>query len=122
MKFKYSISILLFFFLTSCELENDLNDATTGFQSSADGLLDGAYNSLRNYQSQDNLLALTTHSSDELAGPTRGGDWDDAGVWRVLHTHSWTPTHAYVNSVWTTAGANPFNAQNVICAGAEGTV
>jgi hypothetical protein len=26
-------------------------------------------------------------STDAMVGPTRGGDWDDAGVWRQLHTY-----------------------------------
>jgi hypothetical protein len=32
-------------------------------------------------------------STDAMVGPTRGGDWDDAGVWRQLHTHTWAPDH-----------------------------
>jgi hypothetical protein len=28
-------------------------------------------------------------STDAMVGPTRGGDWDDAGVWRQLHAYTW---------------------------------
>jgi hypothetical protein len=39
-------------------------------------------------------------SSDELVGPTRAGDWDDGGKWRILHQHGWE------------SGANDFEATN----------
>ncbi|MCG8332389.1 MAG: RagB/SusD family nutrient uptake outer membrane protein [Chitinophagales bacterium] len=105
-------------------LEEELND---GVSQAAEGeidiaqLLNGAYGNLRDLQSQDNLGALVLHSTDELAGPTRGRDWDDAGIWRTLHTHSWTTAHAFVNSVWRTLNRNAFSAQTVLCSGATGT-
>lgn len=120
MKKSIFLIISLTFAFQACELEGDLNDAQEVSSTEISQLLSGAYSGLRDFQPQDNLLALTTHTSDEMAGPTRGSDWDDAGVWRVLHTHSWTSTHPYVNNVWTIAGRNSFNAQQVICE--EGTV
>ncbi len=112
------IIILSGVLFASCELEGDLNDGSEVSSTAVQELLNGAYSGLRDLQPQDNLLALTTHTSDEMAGPTRGSDWDDAGVWRVLHTHSWTAVHPYVENVWTIAGRNSFNAQQVICADA----
>jgi hypothetical protein len=36
--------------------------------------------------------------SDEMVCPTRAGDWDDGGKWRVLHQHTWdNKTEAIVN-------------------------
>lgn len=104
------------------DLNEELNDAATAPPGGPESLLDGAYGNLRNLQSQDNLFALATHSSDELAGPTRGRDWDDGGVWRVMHLHSWTPSHPYINNVWRTLGQNSFDATQVICNGGTGSV
>lgn len=42
-------------------------------------------------------------SSDEIFVPTRGGDWDDGGKWRVLQEHKWGPTHTEINGAWLNA-------------------
>lgn len=113
--FKSIILILVFTVFFSCELETELRDAQSTGSTETVQLLNGAYSGLRDYQPQDNLLSVTTHTSDEMAGPTRGTDWDDAGAWRQMHLHTWTPTHPHINAVWTIAGRNSFNAQQVIC-------
>jgi starch-binding outer membrane protein, SusD/RagB family len=57
-------------------------------------LLQSVYNGLRTYQSNEQVFALQQNTSDETLVPTRGGDWDDNGVWRVLTSHGWTPTRS----------------------------
>jgi hypothetical protein len=42
---------------------------------------------LRDFNGQGGVYAMDEMSTDAMVGPTRGGDWDDAGVWRQLHTH-----------------------------------
>jgi starch-binding outer membrane protein, SusD/RagB family len=39
-------------------------------------------------------------TSDEVVGPTRAGDWDDGGKWRVLHQHTWDNNTEAINSMW----------------------
>jgi len=39
-------------------------------------------------------------TSDGLVAPTRGGDWDDGGKWRVLHQHTWSNDVDGVNNMW----------------------
>jgi starch-binding outer membrane protein, SusD/RagB family len=39
-------------------------------------------------------------TGDGVVAPTRGGDWDDGGKWRVLHTHTWDNNTEAVNSMW----------------------
>lgn len=39
-------------------------------------------------------------SSDGFAAPTRGGDWDDSGKWRVLHRHTWPNDADAVVQMW----------------------
>ena len=123
--YKLLFAFLLVGLFSCTDLEEQLNDGLTFVEEGevdVNELLSGAYGNLRDLQSQDNMLALTEHVSDELAGPTRGRDWDDAGIWRVLHTHSWTTAHQYVNSVWRTLNRNSFNAQEILCQGATGQV
>jgi starch-binding outer membrane protein, SusD/RagB family len=65
-------------------------DQIAGGGSSASALLVGTYNSMRTtFQDQTRVYCLWEMTTDELIGPTRGPDWDDNGVWRVLHEHKW---------------------------------
>ncbi len=98
--------------LTRQEAEEYLNAHTD-----ANALLKAAYDGLRTFHTQDRIWALQEHTSDETLGPTRGGDWDDNGIWRSLHTHTWTPDHSFVAAsfnemlqvVFTTTNALTFN-------------
>src|SRR5438477_5315858 len=66
----------------------------------ATSLLNGTYNDFNgiiNYQ--DQIFSLEENTTDESLVPTRGGDWDDNGVWRVLHNHTWTAIHGQPISV-----------------------
>ncbi len=38
--------------------------------------------------------------SDEMVCPTRGGDWDDGGKWRVLHQHTWDNKTEAIANMW----------------------
>ncbi len=80
-----------------------LNDSLTTGSSAANPavLLNGAYNSMNGLMhAQDQLFSLQETTTDEALIPTRGGDWDDNGVWRVLHAHTWNVIHAQFKSVY----------------------
>ena len=109
MKIKNIFFLLLIVgFAVSCsDLEEEIRDtvpadiATSGAVS-VDALLQGVYNSMRlPYQDQSRFWAAQEHTSDEVMGPTRGPDWDDNGIWRVLHDHTWDADHSFL--------ANTFN-------------
>lgn len=53
-------------------------------------------------------------SSDEMIVPSRPSGWDNGGVYRQLHQHSWTPTHDIANSVWRRLNKGNFDATNVM--------
>jgi starch-binding outer membrane protein, SusD/RagB family len=57
-----------------------------------------AYASLRGYIW--NYWNLSEHTSDELQGPTRGGDWGDGGQWVRLNSHDLLPTEGLINDLW----------------------
>src|SRR4030095_2314473 len=59
-------------------------------------LLNSAYITLYGpWSNQNNIFALQEHTTDEMIGPTRGGDWDDNGDWRVLDAHLWDANHQH---------------------------
>ncbi len=99
--------------LTRADAEAYLNANTD-----VDALLRAAYDGLRlPYQDQSRFWAAQQHTTDETLGPTRGPDWDDNGIWRVLHNHTWTADHSFLTStfnellqvVFTTTNALSFN-------------
>ena len=63
---------------------------------------------------QDLLFSLEENSTDESLVPTRGGDWDDNGVWRVVHSHKWNADHGQVLSVFNALNKLSFDATNVL--------
>lgn len=78
-------------------------------------LLINAYNDMQlPFQDQSNFWALQEMPSDEAVAPTRGGDWDDNGVWRALKLHSWTPEHSMIQNTFTNLLLLQFSATNVL--------
>jgi hypothetical protein len=64
-------------------------------------LLANAYTGMRGvYADQARLFCLDEHTADAVVGPTRGGDWDDNGVWRALHTQTYGPDHGFNKDTW----------------------
>jgi len=61
--------------------------------------LGAAYTAFGNFASGD-PLSLQEVTTDEMVVPTRGQDWDDGGMWRRTHLHSWTYEDGYVNGGW----------------------
>ena len=118
-----SLAMMSAVLLISCtdleikETDSIFTDSGDGFNGVADpeGALQGLNNNIRgNLEGQDNLFALAEVSTDETFVPTRGTDWGDNGIWRVLHQHTWTPSHNYVLSVWNQWNQNIFNATEII--------
>ena len=78
-------------------------------------LLSSAYNGMRSpYQDQSRVWAAQQHTTDETIGPTRAGDWDDNGVWRVLHTHQWDATHGFLADTYRELGQVVFTTTDLL--------
>lgn len=95
-------SALLFFSCTKLneKFKSEL-EASQSASVNVGDLLTSAYNALNNpYVDQSRLWAAMEHTTDEAIGPTRGPDWDDNGVWRVLHAHTWTPDHGFLRDTY----------------------
>ena len=65
-------------------------------------------------QDQTRFWAASQHTTDETIGPTRGPDWDDNGIWRVLHDHTWSPDHQFLSDTWNDLLLVVFNATNTL--------
>jgi starch-binding outer membrane protein, SusD/RagB family len=91
-----------------------VKDASGGTNVDPTLALEGSYNALAAFTDQASIYSLIEHTSDELIPPTRGVDWSDNGVWRSLYTHTWDPSHSYINNAWNTLNQNAYNTQAII--------
>lgn len=102
----------------SCtKLDEELRDSLTQASTSvtAAGLLQSAYESFNTpLQDQSRVWAGQEHTTDEALGPTRGPDWDDNGVWRVLHAHTWNADHAFLRDTYRELLQTQFAATTVL--------
>jgi len=113
--------LLVTFFLAlqlSCtKLDETLRDSLTVASSSvtAAGLLQSAYESMNvTFQDQSRWWAAQEHTTDAAIGPTRGPDWDDNGVWRVLHAHTWNADHGFLRDTYRELLQIQFAASSVL--------
>jgi hypothetical protein len=118
-------SLLSFAVFISCtDLEETLNSDLSGdkarkfLQENADlnALIETVYRDFDAtfVQHVGATFILNEVSSDEMIVPSRPSGWDNGGVYRQLHQHTWTPTHDIVNSVWTRLNKGVFDATNVL--------
>ena len=102
----------------SCtKLDEKLRDSLTQESGSvnAAGLLQSAYETMNGpLQDQSQVWAGQEHTTDEALGPTRGPDWDDNGVWRVLHAHTWNADHAFLRDCYRALLQVQFAATSVL--------
>lgn len=111
--------VLLFvgpFLFTACsKLDEELRSTLEEGESvNASEVLVSAYEALNPVYQQDNYWALQEISSDEAIAPTRGGDWDDNGIHRALHLHSWNADNSYMNTTYEALGKVIFRGSNVL--------
>lgn len=104
------------------KLNEGLNGTITSAQaasalgaSGVDLLLKTAYADLAvPFHDQARIYSLEENTTDESLVVTRGGDWDDNGVWRVLHNHTWDANHDQLLQVFNLLNKINFDATNVL--------
>ena len=115
------VAMLLLTVVSCTNLDETLRstiDRPTAEQTiTAQELLNTVYIDLELFSDPAIYFAMQEHSSDELIGPTRGGDWDDNGQWRQMHSQSWTADHPFVGNVFNRLLTGVFNANEVIAFG-----
>jgi len=116
----YFILLLGLVLVLSCtDLEPEIRDTITVEQNGdlidVGNLLTAQYEALRlPYMDQSRFWAAQQHTSDETIGPTRGPDWDDNGIWRSLHDHSWSPDHDFLASTFSELLQVVFGTTNIL--------
>jgi starch-binding outer membrane protein, SusD/RagB family len=121
-KLIFSLSIITLVAAGCTKLDEDLNGQLSesqvsggGSSASAAALLTGIYDNIRGtFQGQEGIYALWEMTTDELIGPTRGGDWDDNGAWRVLHSHKFDGDHIRIREVFANLGGVMYSATDLL--------
>ncbi|WP_240676100.1 RagB/SusD family nutrient uptake outer membrane protein [Botryobacter ruber] len=65
-------------------------------------------------QHAGSVWVLDEISGDAAIVPSRPSGWDNGGVYRELHQHTWRADHAYLRSVWERMNKGVFDATNVL--------
>jgi hypothetical protein len=108
--------------LFSCtKLDNKFGGELTPDQVNAGGnantaaLLSGLYTNMQGlFQDQAGIYALWEMTTDELIGPTRGPDWDDNGVWRVLHAQKYDGENQRIIDAFKNLNGIDFGATDIL--------
>lgn len=96
------------------EINSNLPEELAQTTFDAGALLGTVYNNLQQFTEPGFIFSLQEHTSDELIGPTRGGDWDDNGKWRTLHNHQWDADHSNIRDTYNNLLTGTFNANQVL--------
>lgn len=105
MKNKYLIIPAIVLSLSACSLDERPIDMLTEDEAYKTpelvytNTVVGLYNDIRNLASVA-TWDLSEQPSDEAMIPTRGNDWDDGGMFRALHAHTWTPSQNQFYDSW----------------------
>ena len=94
------------------QLKSELEQGTSTVNVT--DLLTGAYTALYTPYHQDQRWVLEEISTDAAMAPTRGGDWDDNGIYRAIHQHTWNPDNSFMNSTFVSLLTVQFQASNVL--------
>ncbi|WP_439490469.1 RagB/SusD family nutrient uptake outer membrane protein [Algoriphagus sp.] len=96
--------------LVSCELEQEVLTGITQDRlineappELAEVLKQSAYGRLMgdgSWGGHGGLYSYQEITSDELAIPVKGGDWNDGGTWVRAHRHTWNIDDGEINGVW----------------------
>ena len=59
-------------------------------------------------------LGVQEMPGDAMAGPTRGGDWDDNAALRQIHAHTWAPDHPWIGATFNVLMTGIYNADLIL--------
>lgn len=119
--FPVYITALLAIALGTASCNKDLNEKLyTDVAASSYNYTDAyaatgvAYLNMRDLLSHTNYLMMQETSSDELVQPANASGWDDGGIYKQMHFHTWTSLTPQVGNLWNSLYAGVINTNRVI--------
>jgi len=96
-------------------LQGNLTPSQVAADTNVNSLMNGVYGSMEiAYTDFLQVFALSELTTDEAIAPTRGNNWDDNGVWRVLHQQKWDANNERINVTFNSLGGIVFAATDVL--------
>lgn len=101
-KILFSLIVLTAFQFGCTKLDDTLYDRILPEDYTADPILKMSpiYAPMREFLDWGGWWFAQELTGDGATAPTRGGDWDDGGKWRVLHRHTWENNTEAINTMW----------------------
>ncbi len=100
-----TLSIIISILSYSCtdlseEVFSEITEASYNYQpSDATRIIGASYSTLRGYFTMTKYWGESI-SSDEAVMPANASGWDDNGIYRRMHTHSWTSEQKHFTELW----------------------
>jgi starch-binding outer membrane protein, SusD/RagB family len=118
-KLIFTAGLLMILFSGCTKLEENvggnLTSATVAGDTSITSLMKGMYGSLElPFTSYQVVFPLAELSTDEAIAPTRGGDWDDNGSWRVYHQQKWDADNVHIHDCFNNLSGVVFAATDIL--------
>ncbi|MEH6305912.1 RagB/SusD family nutrient uptake outer membrane protein [Olivibacter sp. CPCC 100613] len=111
--------ILLVFSFSACnnnldemlytEVTDDQLSYTNAYQ--ATGIL---YANMREFFDHHNWAGVQETSSDELVMPANASGWDDGGIYKRIHLHTWNSENEQMSAMWNSFYKGVINANRII--------
>ena len=96
-------------------LGGNLTPSQVAADSNVNSLMNGVYGSMEiAYTDFLQVFALSELTTDEAIAPTRANNWDDNGIWRVLHQQKWDANNDRINLTFNSLGGIVFAATDVL--------
>lgn len=73
-----------------------------------------SYANMRNLFSHTSYYMLQETSSDEMVMPANGSGWDDGGIYKRIHLHTWNSENPQMNEMWRALYSGVTNSNRVI--------
>lgn len=116
------VAAVLVFAQSCTDLEPQFSDSTKVESSSGefsgvsnpDAALTSLYTNIQNLNNQTDEYSMMEVTAENIAVLTRGADWGDNGVWRLMHNHGWNAGHLHVLNSWNNRNQEVFNATQLI--------
>lgn len=119
LKYIVVCSLPLLILLSGCK--NNLNEITysdlsaqTYKYTDAYSAMGIGYANLRGLFSHTNWYMLQETSSDEIVMPANPSGWEDAGIYKRIHLHTWNSENPQMNNMWLLLYAGVTNCNRIL--------
>lgn len=116
---RHHFLILATFLLGSCNnnleeiVYSDVTEQNYTYESAA-AAMGIVYANMRTLFGHTNYYMLQETTSDELVMPANPSGWDDGGIYRRLHLHTWNSENPQLMNMWSALYRGVINANRVI--------